>query len=432
MKKALLLPLLLSATLTGFGQDSVPPHTHPSSHLHEGGIKMMEPGDSLYETLHQNAPHVYNIPDVPRFAMLGKEGKFYMGIGANILTEGVYDIGNPIPSPILFATSGIPMTKTPGNGAQFKFTAQQSNIYLNVVALPGNVNQLGAYVSINFVGNNYAPSLNHAYLKYRGITAGYTYSLFTDAGASPTTIDYEGVNAFTCVTHGMIGYEKTFGKNQGWKAGIGLDMPTYSFTNASNTATVSQRVPDIPFYLQKNWAKGSGWLRFSAIIRNLYYRDLTASRNVDVVGWGIKTSGTTPIAGGLSACWQGVYGKGIASYIQDLTGLGMDLMPDPDNSSALDPVEVWGAYGGLQYNFNPKWFCSTAYGHVRTYDHPFSDSSSDWKTGYKYAQYAVANIFCNVNSIVQVGLEYLYGRRVDYSGTQSHDNRIEAMLKVSF
>lgn len=432
MKKISLLSLLLPLSFPLYAQDSIP---HSSSTLHEGGIRIMHPGDSLYETLHQNAPHVYNIPDVPRFALLGKEGKFYMGIGANIVTEGVYDFGAPISSDVMFTTSGIPVNNAPGNGAQFRFSAQQSNVYINVVALPGNKNQLGAYVSINFVNGksgNYTPNLNHAYLKYRGITAGYTYSLFSDAGAAPTTIDYEGVNAFTCVTHGMIGYERSFGRNNGWKAGVGIDMPAYSATNAAQTASVTQRVPDIPFYIQKNWAGGNGWFRVSGLIRNLYYRNLAAQKNIDVVGWGIKGSGKTPIIGGLSGCWQAVYGKGIASYIQDLGGLGMDLAPDPTNSSILNPVKVWAAYGGLQYNFSPKWFCSAAYGHVRTYDHPYSDSSSDWKTGYKYAQYAVANVFCNVNSIVQVGLEYLYGRRMDYSGLQAHDNRIEAMLKVSF
>lgn len=398
----------------------------------KGSTRFVEVDDTIYSTMHENAPHVFNIPDVPRFALHGKEGKFYMGLGANITAVGVYDFGSPIENPNDFITSAIPMHPVPGNGARFRFTAQQSNIFLNVVALPGSKDQLGAYVSINFTGDGYAPAINHAYLKYRGITAGYTYSIFSDAGASPTTIDFEGANAFTCVIHGMIAYEKTFGKNAGWKAGIGLDMPAESFTNAESTATVSQRVPDIPFYIQKNWAGGDGWMRLSGIIRNLYYRNLSAEKNVDIVGWGVKASGTTPIVGGLSACWQGVYGEGIGSYIQDLNSTGMDLAPDPSNSSVLKPVKAWGAYGGLQYNFSPKCFCSAAYSHVRTYENPFSDSSSQWKAGYSYAQYAVGNVFYNINSIVQVGAEYIYGRRVDYGGTQAHDSRIEAMLKVSF
>ena len=230
-----------------------------------------------------------------------------------------------------------------------------------MVTLPGTKDQLGAYVSMNFLNDGYRPYLQHAYLKYRGITAGYTFSLFTDAAAAPASIDYEGPNAFTAVIHGIIGYEPEFGKKHEWKAGIGFEMPANSFTNATGTATVSQRVPDIPFYIQRNWAGGAGWLRISGIIRNLYYRNDAAGRNIDKIGWGIKASGTTPIIGGLSAYYQAVYGKGIASYIQDLTGCGMDLMPDPANPAALDPVKAWAGFASLQYRFSPKLFCSATY-----------------------------------------------------------------------
>lgn len=397
-------------------------------------VRIVEYKDSTdtYITLHENAPKIKGTPDVPRFAVHGKEGKYYMGIGANIKAVALYDFGSPLTSDNLFVTSAIPMNTPPGNGGEFRFSAQQSNIYLNVVALPGTKNQLGAYVSINFLGSGYAPSLQLAYLKYRGFTAGYNYSLFTDASASPATIDYEGPNAFTCQIHGNIYYEHPFGTKKEWKAGIGIDMPANSFTNATHTSTVTQRVPDIPFYIQRSWADGKGWLRLSGIVRNLYYRNETAQKNIDRVGWGIKASGMTPVVGGLTAYYQAVYGKGIASYIQDLGGTGMDLMPDPDNASRLDPVKAWGAFGALQYNFSPTVFCTAIYSHVRTYADSYTDSSVPWKTGYKYAQYVLGNVFWQVNPIVQVGLEYIYGRRVDFDRSQAHDNRLQAMLQVSF
>ena len=125
----------------------------------------MEKNDSsrYYSTLHENAPHIFNEPDVLRFALLGKEGKFYMGIGANIKGVAVYDFGHPVSNPNDFAPSQIPMHIQPGNGAHFQISAQQSSVYLNVVALPGTKNQLGAFVSLNFRGDNYGPLLNHAY-----------------------------------------------------------------------------------------------------------------------------------------------------------------------------------------------------------------------------------------------------------------------------
>ncbi len=400
----------------------------------ELSVKIVEYKDSTdtYKTLHENAPKLKGVPDVPRFALHGKEGKFYMGIGTNIKVVPLYDFGNPIPDDNMFITSAIPMHIAPGNGAQFRFSAQQSNIYLNVVALPGTKNQLGAYVSINFLGNGYAPNLQLAYLRFWGFTAGYNYSLFTDISACPATIDYEGPNSFACQKHGNVYYEQTFGKKNQWKAGIGIDMPSNSFTNATHTSTVTQRVPDIPFYVQRSWCDGKGWLRLSGIVRNLYYRNETAQKNVDKVGWGIKASGMSPLGSGFTAYYQAVYGKGIASYIQDLGGTGMDLMPDPGSSSRLKAVEAWGAFGALQYNFSPSLFCTAMYSHVRTYAGEYTDSSVPWGTGYKYAQYVLGNLFWQVTPIVQVGVEYIYGRRVDFDRSQAHDNRIQAMLQVSF
>lgn len=415
-----------AAPMMAFGEANVPDSV--------GDARIMEYNDTSYHvrTLHQNAPHLVNVPDVPRFALFGKEGKFYMGIGANIKNVGEYDFGHPIENPDKFMPSQIPMQIAPGNGANFRYTAQQSNLYLNIVALPGSKDQLGAFVSINFTGDNYAPKLNHAYLKFRGMISGYTFSLFSDGSATPAMIDKQGPAGFTGVIHGMFGYEPTFGKNHEWKAGIGIDMPENTFTTGEYAATVNQRVPDIPFYVQRSWADGEGKVRLSGMVRNLFYRNLAAEKNVDVVGWGIKASGKSPIAGGLKCYWQALYGKGIAGYIQDLGGSGMDLMPDPENPSHLKAVKAWSGYAALQYDFNPDLFCTAVYSHVRTYADMNESMAQDFTRGYRYAQYVGCNIFYNVNSIVQVGAEYLYGRRVDYSGAQAHDNRIEAMLKVSF
>ncbi len=417
MKKIVLLALLAPAL------------AHAQDDIH-----FIQPADSLplYNILHQNAPHFMNIPDVPRFALLGKEGKFYMGIGANVKAVALYDAGNPIEDPNKFVTSQIPMHVAPGNGGEFRITAQTSNFYFNVVALPGTSNQIGAYLDVDFSGHNYTPTLGHAYLRYRNFTAGYTFSIFSDKEAAPNVIDFQGINAFTGAKFGMVAWQPYFGKNKEWKAGVAIDLPDPSITQATRTAKVTQRIPDVPFYIQRYWSGHKGWFRLSGLVRNLYYRDLEAGHNVDRIGWGIKTSGKSPIVGNLTGMWEAVYGEGIADYIQDLGGLGMDLMPDPSNPGRLKPVKLWAGYAGLQYQFNPRIVSTVAYGHVRTYADRFSDSSTSWGDSYRYAQYAVANVFWNINSITRLGAEYLYGRRVNYDGTQAHDNRMQVMLQVSF
>lgn len=361
---------------------------------------------------------------------MGKDSKFYLGIGGTLKGTGSFDFGDPITNANEFTTSAINMSPTPGNGGLVQFSAQQSGIFLNFIALPGTKDRVGVYISANFMGDGYGLQLQYGYINYRGFTVGYDYSLFTDVAAGVPTIDYEGPNAFTAIPNAVFDYRHSFNKTV--SVGIGAELPQNSYTNSSYTATVNQRVPDIPAYVQFAWGGGSSWIRFSGILRNLYYRNEVKDKNHDIVGWGVKASGSAQLGGGFTAYYQGVYGQGVSSYYQDLNGCNMDLTPDPENMGKLKAVKSWGAYGGLQYNFTPNLYCTGTYSQVRTYAKKYSGGSIAWNNQYRYAQYVVGNLFYNINSVVTWGIEYIWGRRVNYSGLQEHDNRIQTMLQVSF
>ena len=420
MKKFLLLSLVTVATLNMGAQESA---------------KFVTTIDSLniYNILVENAPQNPSIKDVPRFTLVGKDSKFYLGMGANVKMVGDFDWGSPVSNPNIFAPKDIPMSEDEGNRSQTLFSVGQSNIYWNFVALPGSKNQVGLFFDVIFLGHTSTPviQIHHLYMKYRGFTAGYVVSTFTDLKSEPYSIDFGGPNSMTLVRHPNIYYTLKFGKDKMWTAQLGLDMPDMaSFTTASVEKKINQRMPDIPFFIQRSWADGKGWLRGSAIFRNLQYRYDAVGYgkigNKSEFGWGVKLDGKTPICGGLSASWQGVYGKGIASYIQDLSGEGLDLVMK-QNSDKMVAVPVWGAYGSLQYDFGKCAFLNFTYSQVRTYANSFPGMGDL----YKYGQYVTSNLIFNVSSFAQVGMEYLWGRRMNYSGVQAHDNRLMLMLNVS-
>lgn len=392
--------------------------------------------EDVYRSIEENAPGNPNLRDVPRFTLVGKDSKFYLGMGANVKMVGDFDWGSPISNPNSFAPKDIPMSVDPGDKGQTLFSVGQSNIYWNFVALPGTKNQLGLFFDIIFLGNSSKPviEIHHLYMKYRGFTAGYVVSTFTDLKAEPKSIDFAGPNAITFVRHPNIYYTYKFGKDKLWTAQLGLDMPDIaSFTNSSATKMVNQRMPDIPFFIQRSWADNKGWLRASAIVRDLQYHysflyggtNGTTEGNHGVFGWGVKLDGKSPLGGGWSAAWQGVYGKGIASYIQDLRDEGLDLMPTDKHN--LQAVPVWGAYGSIEYAFGKCGFINFTYSQVRSY----AKNTSGYTDLYKYGQYLTSNLIFNVSSFAQVGVEYLWGRRMNYSGQQAHDNRIMLMLNLS-
>lgn len=384
----------------------------------------------IHRNLLDNSPTTYHIPGAPRFVIVGKNRKFYLGIGGQARGTAIFDWGNPINNPDVFATSAIPMQQDEGNGGRLQFSARQSSIYLNFVAMPDNPNKIGAFFSANLLGNgnNYAFNVQYAYLRYRGITAGYDYTLFGDMGAAIQTIDYEGPNSFTAFPNGVIDYRHNFGK---FGVGIGLENPVASYTNSATTKTVSQRVPDIPAYVQYSWKTGS-WIRFSAILRNMTYRDLSASKNRTATGWGIKMSGSVAMAPWVKGLFQVAYGRGMTSYFQDLYTGGMDMTPSATKAGHLDLVKAWGGYAGLQFNITPKLTSNVAYSHLRTYADAYTFADNPWGDQYSYGQYAVANVFYNFNSFLSWGLEYIWGRRVNMNGCQAHDNRLQTMLQVSF
>ena len=122
----------------------------------------------------------------------------------------------------------------------------------------------------------------------------------------------------------------------------------------------------------------------------------------------------------------------MSSYFEDLTGNGLDMVPNAANNGELETVKAWGAYLGLQYNFSSKAFCTVLYSQVRNYAPEYNDGATPWAEQYKYGQYILGNFFYNINDLFTWGVEYIYGRRVNMDGLQAHDNRIQTMLQISF
>lgn len=427
------LPLAASAqTETDADADAIPRQTDGKAHyyghkLHEDVLDYQNA--HMARTLNENAPVGVRLPGGPRFAFAGRDDKYYISIGGYAKATASYDFGNTMDDPNEFVTSAISVNPEPGNGGLVQFSAMQTFLSFNFVALPKTDNKIGFFFGTNFL-DNYSPDIQHAYLKWRGLKAGYDFSAFSDPAACPPSIDFEGPNALTAIPTSQVSYTQSFGKKNEWNAGIAVEQPFYSVTTGDGATSVSQRIPDIPAHIQYSWANGNAWVRLSGLLRNMQYRDLLIGKNYNKVGWGVQLSGTAPLSSFITAYWQGVYGDGIASHIQDLYGLNMDMVPA--GNGKMDCVKAWGAYLGLQYNFTPKVFATTTYSHVRTYADAYKGGSTGYGEQYRYAQYALANVFWQVTPEIQTGLEYIYGRRVDYNGAQGHDNRIQCSIQLNF
>lgn len=381
--------------------------------------------DDVEKRMKENAPKAPNDNGLPRFALVGKNNEFYLGIGGQFLGEGVFTWGDNMPSATLFTPAAL-TPKTPGNGGNTQFGWQTSSIYLNFVAMPGTDNQIGIFFKANFMGNNNAFNCFHFYAKYRGLTAGYTNSLFTDGAAEPMTIDFEGPNGYPFTTLFTAYWEQNFTKN--FSGAIGIDAPSVSMTTGATTANVNQRIPAIPAYLQYAWNDGSAHVRLSGIVRPIQYRNLTEGANSTLVGGGVQLSGMTKVAGNLSANFNAAYGRGIGSYLQDDSGLGMDAVTSTE-AGKMKTVKTFGITGGLSYAFSPKVSTNLTYSHLVNSLPEKATVDSD---KYRYGDYVAANVIYNINKFVSAGIEYDYGHRKSFDGEGLHANRLQCQLAVTF
>ena len=122
-----------------------------------------------------------------------------------------------------------------------------------------------------------------------------------------------------------------------------------------------------------------------------------------------------------------MYGKGVAQYLNDLSGMDYDLIPSVDEAGKLITPGTLGYFAGVQYDFSSKFFMSATYSQCRLYN-----QESLGADAYRYGQYVAVNGVFEPVTGLQFGLEYLWGKRTDSCHISNHANRMMLMAAYSF
>ena len=368
----------------------------------------------------------FHDPKAPRFVLTDRKGKFALGIGGYVKATAEYDFGG-ISDDVDFYPSLIPNRGVSNARNQFQMDVTTSTIFLKLVGRTPKLGDIVVYTAGNFRGDGKTFELQNAYASFMGFTVGYNYGLFMDLSALPPTIDFAGPNGQIFYRSTQFGYERSFAKR--WKAGIGVEMPVVDGITNNSTNITTQRMPNFPAYIQYGWNSNSH-VRVAGIVRSMTYDNLEQQKAESKVGWGTFVATTFSLCKNLQFYGQATYGRGIGQYLNDLSNLNVDIVPDPEKKGTMQALPMMGWYAGLQYNITPKVFVSSTYSQSRLYsdnDYPVTPSEQ-----YRYGQYLVANLFWNVTSDLQVGAEYLRGWRTDFNDQTRHANRLNVSVQYSF
>ena len=408
-----------AAQVAGQGPATSPP-TGPQATLEEG------PEDS------QDAQEG-DAPDWPgSFGVDGLNTRFAIGGFAQL--DVIHDT-DAIGADCQFITSTIVTrnpTKADGADGKTNFCVGQSRLWFET-RTPTSFGRVRTYIEIDFFGDALGttpePRLRQAYGEVTGVLfggdllAGQTWSTFTDVGAWPDILDFEGPSNAIVVRQPMVRWTRSVSTNTAVQ--LAAETPgAHNMVGADgNDVDSLTRWPD--FVAVTKWSPGGAQLNGAAILR-----DLRASADdgptASTLGWGFSGSGKVPLPF-LSAednlTFQFSYGEGIAGYFADAA-------PDAvlnTTDSRLERIPRRGGYVSYEHFWTSQVSSTLVAG--RTVVSNLDIQPDD---ALRTSAYFSLNLLWRPISSVLFGGEFMRGWREDKDGAWGDDNRVQISGRVSF
>lgn len=358
----------------------------------------------------------------PRFLFLDTQGRAALGIGGALYATVGYGFDGSPGGDANFITYDIPVPGDAARRSDLSFSANHSKLFLHLAGHARRIGTYQMYMQAAFSGpGGYGFTLKQAYISAANVTAGLALSTFCDP-AGPATVDTQGPSGVISKKNVLVRYAPSLSPHV--KAGIAIEQPSVSITHSENTAQIAQRVPDIPFYVQYGWR--GGHVRASGIVRNMSYRDLAEGRNRLTAGYGASLSAVVDPTAALQLYGNVSWGRGIATYVNDLGGYGLDLVPSATPGILYAPAS-WQYDVSAQYDFTRRLFVAASWSQVRLYD--AGQMAGDT---YRSASYLSVNAFYTPFDDCQLGLAYIRGLRADQDRQSATANRLMASVRYSF
>ena len=287
---------------------------------------------------------------------------------------------------------------------------------------PVGDNKVGGKVEVDFTSLDNAKSENlrirHAYLTLNNWLFGQTTSSFASVHA-PEMIDYNtnigGSGASARVP--QVRYSQK------------LAPATQLFVSAeegNSKATkdgdLSYRLPVLTAKVTQGFAEGKGLASARALVE--HYKSEAA--NDDKTGWGAALGANYQVAEPLKVSADVAYMKGNSNHLYGSNSAYSVV------GNSIEQNEAVAVQVGATYNFSPKLRSTLAYGAL------FADDGTDYARAANNAganekvQQAWINFIYSPVKPLDLGVEYINGKRDTFAGNSYKDNRVGLMAKYSF
>jgi hypothetical protein len=324
-------------------------------------------------------------------------------------------------------------TPVGGNGSNTDYDAgaKFSRVSIGVDTVTDNSDKLGAFVEFDFFGgalgnenatNTYGLTVRHVYAYWNKWLAGQTWSTFMDTAALPDAVDFIGpTDGVIFVRQPQVRY--TTGNFQ-----ISLEDPQTTILPRGGGAAASSDRGALPDLAARYTWKGTwGHFGIAGLLRDLRVDRAAAGTTPaieDSQFGGAMTVGGKFVIGEKNDIRYQLTGGSISRYI----GLGITADSVLDTNNDLEAIDGWAGYVAWRHVFNKQLRSNLMYARSE-YDNPVAFTG----TGVtKSSQSFRVNLIYSPLPKLDVGVEYMVGRREVESGAEGDIDRLQFMAKYSF
>jgi hypothetical protein len=282
--------------------------------------------------------------------------------------------------------------------------------------------------------------LRHFYGEWGPILAGQTHSLFMDIDVFPNVIDYWGPSGMVFLRTPQL--RLTPYRTETSEFAIAIEKPLndidpgnirlieeFALANVLN----DEKAPD----LTTHFKYGADWghVQIAGIVRRVGYEYQVTPTGIfsanKQIGWGVNASSVLNALERDRALLQVVYGRGIASYMNDG---GMDIAPNaafnpgsPTPTLSAEAVPLLGMEAYYDHYWTKKWSTSLGYSFTKV-----SNTSFQEPVAFHRGQYASINLLAYPADELMFGIEMLWGKRTNNNGDSGDDLRFQVSAKYTF
>lgn len=371
-------------------------------------------------------------PSLPRFLIKDHTDTFVFGLGGYVSAMGYYNYGN-IRNPS-YVVNQIEVPTNYYSADLFDLYMGQTRLFFKLLGKTRH-GLINAYIETDFLNDGQIMRLRHAYIEMFGIKVGKSWTTYRD-DETPTTIDPEGPVSLSGRRVPLVAYTYQFKNNL--KLSMAAEFSQRTTATMPNkdegghhVYSVLQSYPDFPIslsYTNDRFHIFGGVM--GRITKFTEYEDWFSPR----LFYSAQVSGNVSFYKTANQnhkfYFHAIYADGMTDCLQDMDGIGLNIIVDRDRNSGLFSVPIATGYHiGYQAQWGKGNQINVVFSQAMILNHNESYGYNDL---YKKGSYLAVNYLRTILTYGIVGVEFLGGRRENLDGVKGYDFRFNLLLRYDF